>query len=244
MLEVMNIIGRTIAIGVFSDHKQAEQALEALHHAGFTDEQIGFITRHRTSDGENEFPDDAATNVPSTAAGAVVGGVIGAAVSLLIPGLGIALAGGILAAVFGAVAGGFAGSLVSIGIPEEEAHYYQEQLMAGRTLVTVHAHGLYEEATAVLRASGALDANVVSGVPADIETSVAELHNSNDGETPSTENSSTPDNTPAYDSYAGDETELRAAVSPSRDIASEPTAYMPVTSDPGVSHDHSTSTSV
>ena len=231
----MNITGRTIAIGVFHNHKQAEQALEALHSAGFTDEQIGFIT-------------DTATNVPSAAAGAVsggvIGGVIGAAVSLLIPGLGIALAGGILAAVFGAVAGGFAGSLVSIGIPEEEAHYYQEQLMAGHTLITVHAHGLYEEATAILRASGALDATIVSGVPADIETSAAELHNSNDVETPSTEDNTTSDDQAVYDTNTDGETEIQNAVPPSRDIADQATVSMPATSDSTVSNDHVTSTAV
>ncbi len=33
------------AVGVFTDRTQAERAIEALEHAGFTDEQIGFVRR-------------------------------------------------------------------------------------------------------------------------------------------------------------------------------------------------------
>jgi hypothetical protein len=97
------------------------------------------------------------------AGGGVLGGILGAAASLLIPGFGPAIAGGVLAAilggvVIGAVAGGFVGALTQMGIPEEEAHYYQDELNAGRAIVTVKAGGRYLEALNILRYNGAYDA--------------------------------------------------------------------------------------
>ncbi len=165
---------RTTAVGVFTERAQAENALEALHRLGFHEDQLGFVTREgavaTSAAGEDLSPRE--TNVPTTAAGAVgggvIGGVVGAAVALLIPGLGPALAGGILGgAVVGALAGGFAGSLVSMGVPEEEARYYQEQLAAGRTIVTVSnvSPERYSEAVTVMRQSGAYDATVKSDMP-------------------------------------------------------------------------------
>jgi hypothetical protein len=95
--------------------------------------------------------------------GGVVGGLLGAAAALLIPGLGPALAGGILAvtlggAALGAVAGSFAGALTGFGVPEEEAMYYQNELEMGRTIITVKAPERYQEALEILRQDGAYDA--------------------------------------------------------------------------------------
>lgn len=153
--------GRTIAVGVFTERTLAEAAMEELRHYAFTDEQIGFITREGVSNGEsnNEI------SVPGAAAGAVgggvIGGVIGAVTALAIPGLGLAIAGGILVAMLGgaaigALAGGFAGSLVELGVPEDEASYYQAQLAAGRTIVTVTniSPERYQEALAIMREHG------------------------------------------------------------------------------------------
>ncbi len=171
----MTTNGRTTAVGVFTDHALAEQALERLHNAGFTSDQLGFVSRGGNVARDNVLSGDTEeTSVPGAAAGAVgggvIGGVIGAAVSLLIPGLGPALAGGILAATLGgaaigAVAGGFAGSLMHVGVPEEEATYYQSELEAGRTIVMVNAPGRYDEAISILRQSGATDATVRSDMP-------------------------------------------------------------------------------
>ena len=73
--------------------------------------------------------------------GGVVGGVLGAAVALLIPVLGPIFAGGILVTIFsaalGAVTGGFLGAFIAIGVPEEQAHRYEQEFRAGRTIVTV-----------------------------------------------------------------------------------------------------------
>ncbi len=164
---------RTTAVGVFTDRGQAERAIEVLHEAGFADDQLGFVAPHGHVNAEDIEGTDT-SSVPGAAAGAVgggvIGGVIGAAVSLLIPGLGLAVAGGILAATLGgaavgAVAGGFAGSLASFGVPEEEARYYQEQLAAGRSIVTVTSTDRYDEAARILRDEGASDAAIRADMP-------------------------------------------------------------------------------
>ena len=39
----------------------------------------------------------------------------------------------------GATVGTVVGGLIGLGIPEDEAAYYEDELKGGRTLVTVHA---------------------------------------------------------------------------------------------------------
>lgn len=49
--------------------------------------------------------------------------------------------------------------LMSKGIPEEEANYYQDELEAGRSLVFVESYGHQQEAHEILYRSGAYDAS-------------------------------------------------------------------------------------
>ena len=190
---------RTTAVGVFTERRLADRAIEELHKAGFTNDQIGFVSRegYTTEEQPAVIPPQPATGaaptgvpmlgVPpgytqtdteattpamenkteATAAGVVgggvIGGILGAAAALLIPGLGPAIAGGILTAILGgaaigAVAGGLIGALTKMGVPEEEARFYQDELQAGRTLVTVQTRDRYDEALEILRHNGAYDA--------------------------------------------------------------------------------------
>jgi hypothetical protein len=151
----------TTVVGVFVDRAQAEQAIQALERAGFTDQQIGFIRPGEQTSRETKI--DTGTRVAAgVGSGGVVGGIVGAAVALLIPGLGPAIAGGILAATLGAtigaVAGGLIGALTNLGVDEEDARYYQSELQAGRTLVIVNADQRQQEARNILRLYGAYDA--------------------------------------------------------------------------------------
>ena len=100
--------------------------------------------------------------------GGIIGGVVGAAAALLIPGIGPAIAGGILVAVLGgaaigAAAGGIVGALIGMGVPEEEAHYYEGEFHSGRTLVTVRADGRQQEATEILHRNGGYAADTRPG---------------------------------------------------------------------------------
>jgi len=77
----------------------------------------------------------------------------------MLPAIGPVIAGGLFASVLASAAGGAAvagivGALVGLGIPEEEAQYYEQEFKAGRTLVTVQANGRYDEAMTILRRHG------------------------------------------------------------------------------------------
>jgi len=82
---------------------------------------------------------------PRMVAGIVAGAPLGAllvATSVMIPGLGAAIAAGPLAAMMigtvgGGIIGGMVGALTAGGIPVEEANYYHDRVQAGDTLVTV-----------------------------------------------------------------------------------------------------------
>ena len=92
--------------------------------------------------------------------GGIVGGVLGAAVAFFIPGIGPIIAGGILAtalggAALGGIAGGFLGVFTHVGVPEEQARYYEQEFNAGRTIVTVKAANRVQKASAILQQHGA-----------------------------------------------------------------------------------------
>jgi hypothetical protein len=167
----MAMTQRTTAVGVFEDRAQAERAVDELRRAGFRDEHIGFMRRQddksvmnkeltrRPAEGE---PTEAAQGAGIGAGtGLVVGGLI-AAGSLLVPGVGWVMSAGTIAGLIfgvcaGAAGGAIVGALVGWDIPEEEARFYEGEVTAGRTLVTVRAGDRYEEARAILNRFGAYD---------------------------------------------------------------------------------------
>src|SRR5437764_1089590 len=169
----MTMTDRSTVVGVFELRSEADAAIYELQRAGFRDEQIGFIVRNEDTGADTTVEDGNTTEAtPGAAVGAVsggiIGGVIGAAAALLIPGIGSAIAGGILVTVLGgaaigAAAGGIVGALVGMGVPEEEAHYYAGEFHSGRTLVTVRADGRQQEAINILHHNGGYDAGTRLG---------------------------------------------------------------------------------
>jgi hypothetical protein len=163
---------RSTVVGVFEHRNDAERAIDELHRAGFTDQQIGFLIRdggeHTTHDVTTDTSQAGEGAVGGMLAGAGIGGLVAAAASLLIPGFGPVLAGGFLAttlggAAIGAAAGGILGALVGMGVPEEEARYYESEFKAGRMLVTVRADGRFNEARDILYRCGAYDVDRRTG---------------------------------------------------------------------------------
>lgn len=159
----MTITERAVVVGVFRDRNDADRAVQELQRASFRDDQIGFAMRDEPgaedtlASAESAAGESAATGMLT---GGLFGGLIGAAASGLLPGIGPVIAGGILASVLGGVAigaaaGGVLGALIGIGIPEEEARYYESELHAGKTLVTVKTEGRYGDAASILRRFGA-----------------------------------------------------------------------------------------
>ena len=53
--------------------------------------------------------------------------------------------------------------LVSMGVPEEEARYYQGELELGRSIVTVEAGDRREDAIEILRSNGGYDSTTRHG---------------------------------------------------------------------------------
>jgi uncharacterized protein (TIGR02271 family) len=153
-------------VGLFHDNTEAERAIRDLKAAGFADRQIGVLMQDR--DEQRRLAEDTGTKVGETAAtGAVGGGVLGGIVGLLaglgalvIPGIGPIVAAGALASTLagagiGAAAGGLVGALIGMGIPEEDARYYESGLKEGGILVTVDAGADTERARRVLLDDGA-----------------------------------------------------------------------------------------
>lgn len=129
---------------LFKDWSDAENAYQELLDRGFTRDQISVLmsedTRTRYSGTETELGSKAAEGL---GAGAAVGGTVGAIIgaiaaigtSVVIPGLGLIVAGPLAAALAGAGAGGatggLVGALIGAGIPEETVQHYESGLKEG-----------------------------------------------------------------------------------------------------------------
>lgn len=168
-------IKRETVVGVFETTTQAQRAIEALKAAGFRGEDIGILMQNK--EGAKALAADTGTEAGEGAAtGAATGGLLGGLAGLLvgigalaIPGIGPVLAAGPLVAALGPVVGAtatgaalgagtgaLAGALIGLGIPDQEAHIYEERFNQGRILVTVKSGaGRYGEAESILRKAGA-----------------------------------------------------------------------------------------
>ena len=165
---------RDVAVGVFSDRAQAQQAVAELKRNGFTENEIGVTSRHEegTVAGDSEAGGTKADEgaVAGLAAGAGVGALWGLGILAgVIPGIGPAIAGGTLgvllsSAAAGAATAGLAGALIGLGIPEEDATFYQDEFKAGRSIVTVKGSRSVE-AAAILNRFGGYDATAPRGTP-------------------------------------------------------------------------------
>ena len=159
------IVGETV-VGLFPDQPAAERGIQALKAAGFSEQQIGVALRDREQ--QQALTETTGTQAAEGAAtGAVGGGVLGGIVGLLagvgalaIPGIGPIIAGGgltstLAGAGIGAAAGGLIGALAGMGVPEEDARYFERGFQQGGVLVTVDAGANAIRAREALLASGA-----------------------------------------------------------------------------------------
>jgi hypothetical protein len=156
--------GRTV-VGMFTNRPDAESAIRELKAAGFGDDRIGVALQDQEE--QRDLRDLMETTSREAAEGAakgalsggLVGGLIGLLGSLLIPGVGPIVVGGMLASTLtgagiGAATGGIIGALVALGVPEADARHFDEGLRSGRTLVTVNAGARTAEALAILDRHG------------------------------------------------------------------------------------------
>ena len=161
-------------IGMFDDQVSARRALETLRDGPLQLEDISIIAQNADGTVDTGASGDVSAG-QGAAVGAVWGGLVGLA-ALLIPGVGPFIAFGALGAaltgvVTGAVVGGIAAALIDFsGISEDEAHAYEQQLRAGKTLVAVKARD--EDASEVRRILDEIGATTVRDDQADLSSTV------------------------------------------------------------------------
>jgi hypothetical protein len=160
------------AVGTFGSQAEANRAIEALQAAGFRPAQIGVAVRASGTPGSGAAAELGHKAGEGAAVGAAAGGaggaLAGALLSGLIPGVGPVIAGGLLSGLLGgsavgAAAGAVAGALVGLGLPEEEARFYDREFLAGRVIVAVEAGGRSREVAELLRRCGARRASAAQG---------------------------------------------------------------------------------
>ena len=138
--------------GLFRDRDSAERAYQSASSRGYSSGDVNIAMSDDTR--KKYFAGPATTELGNKAAeGAGVGGAIGGTIgaiaaaiaavgtSLVIPGLGLVIAGPAAAALAGAgagaAAGGILGALVGWGIPEERVKQYEKGIKEGGILMGV-----------------------------------------------------------------------------------------------------------
>ncbi len=143
--------GRMVT-GMFRTREDAERAYNSVTSRGYNKDDINLLMSDKTR--ETQFADGADTEMGSKAlegagVGSAIGGTLGAVIagiaaigtSVLLPGIGLLVAGPLAAALAGAGAGGLTGGLVGAlvgsGIPEETAQHYESGINDGGIVVGV-----------------------------------------------------------------------------------------------------------
>lgn len=139
--------------GMFRDRRSTESAYDSMHDIGYTEEEINLVMSKETHDKyfsddkeETELGNKAAAG---SGAGSAIGGTVGAiagvvaaiGTSVVIPGLGLVVAGPVAAGLAGAgvggITGGIIGALVGWGIPKERAKIYESGIKDGHIVMGV-----------------------------------------------------------------------------------------------------------
>ncbi len=145
-----------LVTGLFPDRDSAERAYSGISDRGYSKDDINVVmsddTRHRhfstTAGKETELGNKAAEG--AGVGGAIGGTVVGIAAAvaaigsnLILPGLGLVIAGPLAAGIAGAGAGALSGSiigaLVGWAMPEERVKHYEEGIKNGGILMGVRA---------------------------------------------------------------------------------------------------------
>lgn len=135
---------------VFMTRDGAERAYDELIYRGYKAEEITVLLSNETRDlhfNDNRPADLTTKTLENAGLGSAIGGTVGAitgaiaaiGTAVVIPGLGIAVAGPILASLTGAGAGGLTGgvigALVGLGVPKNHADHYDKSLKDGGIVI-------------------------------------------------------------------------------------------------------------
>jgi len=141
--------------GMFRDRDSAERAYQSVTGRGYSNDDVSLLMSDETRN--KHFPSDRAGDtelgskaLEGTGAGAAIGCTVGGVLaalaaigtSLVLPGLGLVIAGPLAAGLAGAGAGGLTGgligALVGSGIPEEHAKTYESGIKQGGMVLGVN----------------------------------------------------------------------------------------------------------
>ncbi|RZA12541.1 MAG: hypothetical protein EOP02_30085, partial [Proteobacteria bacterium] len=139
--------------GLFPDRASAERAYNSVSDRGYSKDDVNLMMSDSTrtthfADTDTELGSKAAEGAGIGAGiggtiGAVLAGIAAVGTTLVLPGLGLVVAGPLAAALAGAGAGGLTGgligALIGAGIPEERAAHYEEGIKQGGILMGVNA---------------------------------------------------------------------------------------------------------
>ena len=144
-----------IVTGLFKDLASVERAYQGLLDHGYDKRDISVLmsdethTRYRRLDSPADAPNDEDKMVEGAGVGAAVGGTTGALLaaiaavgtSVVFSGVGLIVAGPLVAALAGAgagvVTGGLLGALIGSGIPEANAQVFERRLREGGIVLMV-----------------------------------------------------------------------------------------------------------
>ena len=152
MANQANTSNSPIVTALFRDRQSAECAFQAISSRGYNRDDVNVIMSDETRKGQYSEVDTelGSKAAEGTATGAGIGGTLGAVIgaiaaigtSILLPGLGLLVAGPLAGALIGAgaggVTGGLVGALIGSGIPEERAAEYETGIKSGGTVLGVH----------------------------------------------------------------------------------------------------------
>lgn len=136
---------------LFRDKDSAEQAYDHALKVGYEPKDINIIM---SEDSRKKYYDSVLVNEETRAAeglgiggatGAVLGGIVAAiaalGTSLVIPGLGLVIAGPLAAGLAGAgaggITGGIVGALIGWGVPEDKVKEYESGIKSGGIVLGV-----------------------------------------------------------------------------------------------------------
>ena len=136
----------TMMTGLFRSREDFDRAYNGLVARGYSTDDINVLMSDEVRQKHFTAVDTPDKALEGAGVGSAVGGTVGAIVaaigtSLVLPGLGLVIAGPLAAALAGAGAGGLTGGLVGAlvgsGIPEERARLYEQSLREGGIVVGV-----------------------------------------------------------------------------------------------------------
>ena len=139
---------------MFPDRESAERAFEAVSSRGYSKDDVNVVMSDETRDkhfghttiktelGNKALKGAGTGSAIGTTLGAIAGAVAAIGTNLVLPGLGLIVAGPLAAALAGAGAGaatgGLIGALIGSGIPEERAKIYEDGIKKGNIVLGFH----------------------------------------------------------------------------------------------------------